>query len=133
MRVNQRQLADLKSDFKRLSVDIRARTLTSSLKDAAKPMRDKARQRTPVRTGKTRRSINWKKVSDVRFNGIQLQGSYVLNFLEKGTAPRRRKRGGFTGSGPAYNIQRGAFDSTYELVTDRFSTSLRRKIDLRLR
>lgn len=133
MKLDPIQLNNLQRDFRRLTVQNRARKLVSSLKDAAKPMRDEARNRTPVLTGVTRKSINWKKLVKGNFFGIRLHGDYKLNFLEKGTVPRRKKGGGFTGSGPAFNIQSGAFDKTIGKVTERFANSLRRKIDLALR
>lgn len=133
MRVNQAQLKRIKRNARSLSTKVRGRVLISALKDAAKPMRDEARNRTPAKTGITRKSITWRKEIRGGFTGIRLTGDFKLRFLEKGTKPRRRKKGGFTGSGPAYNIQSGAFDRKHQEVTDRFANSLGRKIDLALK
>ena len=133
MSFNSIQLAALQADFQAVAANVRSSKLLSSLKFASKPILLEAKRRTPVNTGASRRSLTWKKESISGFFGIRLMGDYKFQFLEKGTKPRSRKSGGSTGSGPAYFIQRGAFDSKKDEAINNFNSALRRKIDLYLR
>lgn len=127
-------LDELRHALDRVGKTLTDAELQEDLMDAAVPLRDLAQAKAPRRASGSQSGYQEVGIFPVEgepaVNVGATRDAFYLNFQELGTGPRVRKSGGRTGSLPARPWLRPAADESEDEVSQRFSRTMGRKIEM---